>query len=289
MRLFYTTDIHASPGHLNAMLETARSKGAQAVVVGGDLIPHHLPGTRSHGVVEAQAIYLETVLLPALDEFRRTRDIPVYLDLGNDDFTANQGILEKQDGQSLHLLHMRRLALTAEIDLIGYMNVPPTPFGRKDRERPDCPDQRYAPGNAISRRGWVSGSGSRKEIRLDLNSPKTIEADLSFLSSQVQRPFVFVSHAPPYSTPLDVIHEGLHVGSLAVRRFMEKWAADGRLLASLHGHIHESPRVSGQIGMRIGQSLCLNPGQGESDGEFRYLLLELSGAAVRLLEPMAWG
>ena len=36
-------------------------------------------------------------------------------------------------------------------------------------------------------------------------------------------------------------HSGVHVGSLAIRNFIKKWARKGLLIAAFHGHIHESP------------------------------------------------
>lgn len=46
---------------------------------------------------------------------------------------------------------------------------------------------------------------------------------------------VFVPHAPPYGTKLDIIHLGIHVGSTAVREFIEEYSPD----AVICGHIHE--------------------------------------------------
>lgn len=46
---------------------------------------------------------------------------------------------------------------------------------------------------------------------------------------------IFVPHAPPYGTKLDIIHLGIHVGSTAVREFIEDNAPD----AVICGHIHE--------------------------------------------------
>lgn len=47
---------------------------------------------------------------------------------------------------------------------------------------------------------------------------------------------VFVPHAPPRDTKLDKIFLGKHVGSLAVREFIEKFQPD----LAICGHIHEA-------------------------------------------------
>jgi Icc-related predicted phosphoesterase len=52
-----------------------------------------------------------------------------------------------------------------------------------------------------------------------------------------------------------------HVGSLAVCRFIERWSATGRLRASFHGHIHESPWMSGRVMESFGATPSFNVGQ----------------------------
>jgi len=54
--------------------------------------------------------------------------------------------------------------------------------------------------------------------------------------------------------PLDV-----HVGSIAVKRFIE----ERQPLLTLHGHIHESARLSGEWKIQIGRTVCIN---GAHDG-----------------------
>ncbi len=64
-------------------------------------------------------------------------------------------------------------------------------------------------------------------------------------------------HSPPYGTKLDVLYNRQPAGSRAIRHFL---AAQQPAL-SLHGHIHESPRMSGAYLDRLGRTLCVNPGQ----------------------------
>jgi len=272
----YTSDIHASDHYLVSMLRTAEKKKCDALIVGGDIIPHYLPNTKRFGILTTQEIYLTQNFIPAFRIFRREMGIPVYLDFANDDFACNRGILEACDGELFHLLHMRKHRLARGVDIMGYMNVPITPFWRKDWEKPDTADQPCVPGNAVTLNGEISFNGKQKKIRINPKSGDTIESDLARLSDSIEGPFIFVSHSPPYATPLDLLHEGIHVGSLAVRRFIEKWSAKGLLMASFHGHIHESPKMSGSTSVKIGNTLCMNPGQGEEDpAGFRYAVFEL--------------
>ncbi|WP_373498919.1 metallophosphoesterase [Desulfococcus sp.] len=294
MKILYTADIHADPGHLQAALSVAFTSGVDAIVIGGDIIPHHLPRWASLGPLGAQREYLVRVMIPALSVFREKRPVPVYLDLGNDDWLSGRDLMTRHDGTLFHLIHMRRHRLdpSAGIDLIGYMCVPPTPFGRKDWEKPDTRNRPHPPENRVRLDGYRSGGGRLEAHTLDLAAGDTIALDMDRLSAEVRGPFILVSHSPPYGTPLDVIQSGLQVGSLSIRRFIERWAAKGQLLASLHGHIHESPRRSGRVHTHIGGALCINPGQENGPGaRLRYVLLEIAagpsgGPVVRILrEP----
>jgi len=49
-------------------------------------------------------------------------------------------------------------------------------------------------------------------------------------------PLLFISHAPPFDTAIDRLHNGRPVGSHAVRRLIEKYRPD----AVVCGHIHEA-------------------------------------------------
>ena len=62
---------------------------------------------------------------------------------------------------------------------------------------------------------------------------------------------IFCPHAPPRDTACDRIHSGLHVGSTAVRAFVERAQPD----LVLCGHIHESRGED-----RIGRTRVVNPG-----------------------------
>jgi len=62
---------------------------------------------------------------------------------------------------------------------------------------------------------------------------------------------VILSHAPPYGTRADLTRSGLHVGSRALREFIEKKKPP----LVITGHIHEARSVD-----RVGDTLIVNPG-----------------------------
>lgn len=80
--------------------------------------------------------------------------------------------------------------------------------------------------------------------------------------------FIFAAHNPPYGTNCDRLRSGAKVGSLAVRRFIEKTSP----LICMCGHIHESPGKD-----RIGNTLIINPGPA-MDGY--YGIIEITGSRV---------
>ncbi|MEM2175616.1 MAG: metallophosphoesterase [Candidatus Micrarchaeia archaeon] len=63
---------------------------------------------------------------------------------------------------------------------------------------------------------------------------------------------VQITHVPPINTKLDLTLTGLHVGSVVVRNFIEKYSPT----VALCGHIHESRGVD-----YINKTLLLNPGR----------------------------
>lgn len=276
MRLIFAADIHASPNHLEALIKTAVAAEAQGIIVGGDIVPHFLPQFSHLSLINAQAAYLRDVFIPAFQRLKRCNPMPVYLDMGNDDLAANRTILEAYDGDLFYLLHMRRLRLTAEIDLLGYMMVPPTPFDRKDWEKPDTIAFPVRSGNQVRTQGFITRWGRVEKCVLNLKSPETIEADLDLLSQKIRGPFIFVSHSPPADTPIDLTDFRKHVGSVAIYDFIAEWSKKGLLLASLHGHIHEAPDMSGTNHTRINNALSINPGQNSGiKAVLRYALLSL--------------
>ena len=67
----------------------------------------------------------------------------------------------------------------------------------------------------------------------------------------------YVFHSPPRGTRCDMVAARTHVGSRAIRAFVERHQPP----LVLSGHIHESPRVSASWRDRIGETEVVNPGQ----------------------------
>ncbi len=287
MKMLYTSDTHVYPGHLTRMLKAAAKLLPEIVVLGGDLIPDWQHTIRES--IPSHRAWVEQKLLPAVQTFRQSfPDVRILLDLGNDDLAAALPLLEARDGIDFELLHMRVTRIAPQLALVGYMAVNPTPFGIKDREKPDGNGWTGLDVEGVRRMGEVTVSGNDAPVILD-PANGTIEHDLEELSILLQGPrwqshdFLFVSHCPPRNSALDLTSMHTHVGSLAIRRFIERWAATGRLRASFHGHIHESPMMSGRMRELFGHVPSFNVGQ-ESQ-LLRALLLDTEdpGGSARLV------
>ncbi len=80
------------------------------------------------------------------------------------------------------------------------------------------------------------------------------DLELSRLYKNLQgdsKQLILLIHQPPYNTKNDRVNSGLHVGSKAVRKFIE----DKQPALVLCGHIHEAKAVD-----TIGETKIVNPG-----------------------------
>lgn len=77
------------------------------------------------------------------------------------------------------------------------------------------------------------------------------------------RHLLLVCHTPPHGTATDVVGDGVHVGSTAVRDFIERVQPE----VCLTGHIHEARAVD-----RIGRTEIVNPGALSGGGYARIRL-----------------
>lgn len=262
MKIIYTADIHVEQHFLHDLLSKAEQEQADVIVIGGDIVPKDIYADLFRidydRVLRAQTDYLRDEFVPAVRAFRAFHSaVRIYMDLGNDDFWDCRKILEEAEKEGLlHLLHMKKSALADNLDIVGYMKVPPTPFAIKDGERADSEKEFATTVQGARRQGLFSGLGRIYTDYISLNESDTIEADLQKLEEQIDKPFIFVSHTPPFNSGIDTLYNGLPAGSRAIRHFIERWGEKGLLHRSLHGHIHESPGI-----VDVGNVKCVNTGQ----------------------------
>jgi Icc-related predicted phosphoesterase len=249
--VLYTADLHGSRELYVESFALARRLGVRSVILGGDLAPHAT-------VVEQRSFY-QGFLLPLLREYRGEKDsAEIFYIMGNDDWSANLDVLQKSGIERFHHIHCAVRPFLDSTWIAGLGSVTLTPFALKDWER----WEEGPIGPTIRQEGFRSqadGSVHPFDFR-GREWEEWIGKDLEAIGKELRperRPLVCAFHGPPHGTALDLIHGDVHVGSREVRKFLEAQ----RPLLSLHGHIHESPAVSGKFADRLGPTICVNPGQ----------------------------
>ncbi len=256
-RCLFVSDLHGREHRYGRLLDVIEQESPEAVFLGGDLLPSPFRAVSGERVA---ANFVADLFAPRL---RHLRDVlgrrypQIFLIMGNDDPRSEEpAFLAGDDEELWHYLHERSFVFHEHL-IYGYACIPPTPFSLKDWERYDV--SRFVdPGCLSPEEGFRTVPAPESSIRYG-----TIQDDLQRLAghSDLQRA-VFLFHSPPYQTSLDraaldhryVDHVPLdvHVGSVAIRRFIEQhqpWL-------TLHGHIHESARITGSWQQRIGNTFC---------------------------------
>jgi Icc-related predicted phosphoesterase len=276
----FVSDLHGREDRYRKLEQLIVADKPRVVLMGGDLFPfeRHRPSSE----------FVGKVFRPT---FQRIRDALgdyspcILIILGNDDpRTLEQDLIDGETERLWTYLH-RRCTRRNDVEYIGYSCVPPTPFGLKDWERYDV--SRYVdPGCVSPERGQRTVEVPGDEVR-----SRTIHDDLVALAEghDMDRA-VFLFHSPPYRSKLDraaldgraVDHVPLdvHVGSVAIARFI----IEQQPLLTLHGHIHESPRLTGAWRQRLGRTLAVSAAHdGEELAVIRFALDDLDNAERTLI------
>jgi len=256
---FFVSDLHGKIDRYQKLINIIYEEKPDAVFLGGDLLPSGLDKKfHGHKINNFIIDFLEP-------EFRQLRlklegAYPqVFLILGNDDGKeCEKDIIQGMKSGLWEYSHNRKLPFGG-YNVFGYSFIPPSPFMLKDWERYDV--SRYVdPGCISPEDGWYSIAPTESEI-----AHETILNDIFQLAGDEDlSKALILFHAPPYNTFLDraaldgklIDHVPLdpHVGSIAIRRFIQK----KQPLVTLHGHIHESARITGSWRDRIGETVCFS-------------------------------
>jgi Icc-related predicted phosphoesterase len=252
----FVSDLHGRGDRYEKLFAAIRDFEPNAVFLGGDLLPSAFPGARTSDTPPEDFVF--GFLAPRLRRLRdamKDRYPGVFLILGNDDPRIEEAAFVDAGSDGLWTYaHDRSLPL-GRYTLYGYSFIPPSPFRLKDWERYDV--SRYVDP------GCVSPEEGARSVPIPPHEARraTIEKDLrSLAGDDPMEGAVFLFHSPPYRTNLDraaldaklIDHAPLdvHVGSIAIRRFIES----RQPLLTLHGHVHESARLTGSWRDRIGRT-----------------------------------
>lgn len=267
MKFIYACDIHGDTNKYEKLFQKAKEENIGYIVLGGDLLLKR--GFRV--IIQPEFIkeYLE-------DYFKRLNEsnIKCILIPGNDD-------LEKFDIQinelckkypNIYNIDNQKLDIE-DVSFIGLSKVLDHPFGSKNRVvieenlkmQPQLSEDIYIKKDTavITIEEW------KKYRETDIEKMEDILDSLPKVDKN--RKTIYVFHNPPYGVGLDVCANGLQVGSKAITNFLE----NSNSYMSLHGHIHESPRISGLWYNKLGKTICIQSGQTElGEKECYYVIID---------------
>lgn len=259
---FFVSDLHGKISRYEALLDRVTKERPDAVFLGGDLLPHPMDMSWQKGrTIGNDDTFVTGYLEPSFQVLRKSMGShypQVFIILGNDDpWVHEEDLLAADQAGIWKYLHGRKFEWN-DYTIYGYSCVPPTPFQLKDWERYDV--SRFVdPGCIGPSEGRRSDGMTKRE--LDHTTIKNEVAELAGDDDLTKAIFLF--HGPPYKSKLDraaldgkmVDHAPLdvHVGSIALQRFIQ----ESQPLVTLHGHIHESRRLTGSWMEQSGRTVMM--------------------------------
>jgi uncharacterized protein len=298
--VYYASDIHGSDVCWRKFLNAAKFYGADVLVMGGDVTGKAVvPIVSAPGGFLVRQLAGEKLLTTAeLDQVEaRIRDMGFYpyhttdeeLDGTWDDRAAVHRVfielMRESIGRWMALAEEKLSGTGVQVYVMTGNDDPPEmrELIAESSVVVDPEDKLIDLGEGISMIscGWSN--------RTPWDSPREMDEDdldrhIEKLAADVPNPerSVFNLHVPPIRTAIDrapMLNESLKpvvkggsvlmesVGSEAVRRVIERHQP----MLSLHGHIHESRGA-----VKIGRTLCINPGSEYADGVLQGALIELN-------------
>ncbi|NQV49475.1 MAG: metallophosphoesterase [Candidatus Marinimicrobia bacterium] len=243
IKVLFVSDMHGRIAWYEKLFSAIESEKPKLVLLGGDLLPHAL--LRS----EAHPHFIKDFLHHGFLKLQKALNLnypKIFLIMGNDDPRILEEDLISAGSNGLWTYLSNKVVPYSGYAFCGYSFVPPTPFQLKDWERYDV--------SRFVDPGCISPEQGKHSIPTDPDILRysTIQKDLNTLfASEEASKLVCLFHSPPYQTNLDraaldgrmVDHAPLdvNIGSIAIRKFID----NTQPLLTLHGHVHESSRITG--------------------------------------------
>ena len=247
LNCFFVSDLHGNIERYKKLFLLIIEEQPDALFLGGDLLPSPLMTltSKSYYFHDFISSFLTIELKKIKDKLGNSYP-DIFLILGNDDGKMDEEIILNFEKEKIWTYCHNRHLVWKNFDVFGYNYVPPSPFRLKDWERYDV--SRYVdPGCIAPMDGDLSVPVSEYELEY-----ATIADDLNKMTANLDLSrSIFLFHSPPYKCKLDrAALDGkmidyapldVHVGSIAIQRFIE----EKQPLITLHGHIHESTKITG--------------------------------------------
>lgn len=261
MKILYSTDLHGDRRRYERMFDISKSQGVDIAINGGDLFP-------KAGNLFRQNEFIARFLKGYFSRFEE-ENIYYLCYPGNDDLRIFDKLFEDICSRFQYIIYLAQKKINiGEYEFVGMNWVVDYPFQLKDRCRKDTDNyifkEQYGQGVLSTEKGfknidWFTHAKSLPTIKDELNNlplPKDFNKA------------VYVIHMPPANLGLDQCRSGVRVGSTAIYDFLK----EKQPLFSLHGHIHESPEMSGTWMTTLYNTVCIQPGQSHG---FDYVIIDL--------------
>lgn len=273
---FFVSDLHGSNFRYKKLFKEIIQHKPKVVFIGGDILPSI--GSDMFNELDFINDYFAANLLKIKNELGKLYP-RIFIIMGNDDpRIEEQQLIEVEKAGLWEYIHFRKVKYK-DFNIYGYSYIPPTPFLFKDWEKYDV-SVYVDPGCVHPTEGY------RSVEPLEDISFTNISKDLEKLTEKEDlSKSIFLFHSPPYKTFLDradldgkmIDHVpfDVHVGSIAIQRFIE----ERQPFMTLHGHIHESSRLTGHWHQRINNTYtCSAAYDGHELALISFYLQDLSSA-----------
>ncbi|MFW9824029.1 MAG: metallophosphoesterase [Candidatus Thorarchaeota archaeon] len=267
MKLIYVTDIHGIEWKHTEILQIASSLNPDVVINGGDMLP--FKGNLLH-----QGKFISGFLD---DYFSKFESMGIFFlgQLGNDDLRIFDELFRQTCDKYPHVVNIAQThyQIAGQYEFIGMNYVTDLPFGLKDRARRDTVNFEHPKQIGKQYLSIPNGFERLEDWFLYAKTIPTIEDELkNLVKPSDMSNTIYIFHNPPANLDLDVVFDGRRVGSIAEYEFFK----ENQPKLSLHGHIHESPNVSGKWCSQLGNTICIQPGQTQQHEEsLIYVVIDL--------------
>ncbi len=251
MRILFVTDLHGTKWKYDRLLKIARQFRAKAIINGGDMLP-------KSGDLLDQGKFIFSYLD---HHFARFDAAGIYYlcCLGNDDLRIFDDLFNTTCAKYSHVVNLAQRKFKAgKFEFIGLNWVVDYPFCLKDRCRMDTKEYTFQEQSGSALLSTPQGWQELDDWFAYAKNLPTIADELSRLVRPVNMAqTTYVIHMPPCKLGLDKCGNNSEVGSRAIYEFL----LQNQPRLSLHGHIHESPEVSGKWYQALANTVCIQPGQ----------------------------
>ena len=242
MKLVYASDLHGNSGLYMDLRVLVDAVDADLLVMGGDLFePTH--------DIHDQYGFLHDFLHQYLCSYA----VPVLVTPGNCDWPAS--IAQLMSLTPANILDLSFRHQHGGLIFQGYPYVNCSPFRNKSYEKRDLRSEFFS--FLEGRQCYVTDSLGNKSVVCEdyFNGLPSMEEDLV---DGLHADSIWVIHNPPYNSKLDLTAHAGNIGGKAIAKEIR----EKQPMLTLHGHVHESPAVSGTWIEKIGDTICVNPGLG---------------------------